>query len=309
MNSSFDVITLGYIFNEHISFPDHKEVGPVLGGTVSYSSICLGKLGTKTGIVSNIGIDTPSGLLEPFYNTDIDTQGPNMRMGISTTKDLLVYDKNGNKTIKYLARAPKILLSDIPDEYFDTKIFYLCPVDYEIPVSTVEKIRGKGRYKIAADLGGFGGAHVSIESREEFRNNTLEILKAYMQYIDIAKASLEDCFHLFSYHNTPKKNLEALLDYGPGIVILTMGEKGALIGTGNDLLEILPIKSKVVDCTGAGDTFTSGFLSEFLVSGDIKKAGVFAAGTASLLIEKTGGVDIQRFPLREDVLERIKKYI
>ena len=308
MNNNFDVITLGYIFNEHIYFPDHK-VGPVLGGTVSYSSICLGKLGTKTGIVSNIGEDTPSDLLEPFYYTDIDTQGLNVKNGASITKDLLIYDKNGNKTIKYLIKAPKILLSDIPDKYFDTKIFYLCPVDYEIPANTVKKIREKGKYKIAADLGGFGGAHVSTESRKEFRNKTLEILKTYMQYINIVKASLEDCFHLFGHDNSPKKYLRALLDYGPEIAILTMGEKGALIETGNDLFEILPIKSKVIDCTGAGDTFTSGFLSEFLVSGDIKKAGLFAAGAASILIEKTGGVDIQRFPLREDVLERIKKYI
>lgn len=305
MNRSFDVITSGYIFNEHICFPDHKA-GPFLGGTVSYSSICLGKLGTKTGIVSNIGADTSPELLESFYKTEIDTQGLNIRKGISTTKDLLIYDKNGNKTIKYLTRAPKIILSDIPDEYFNTKIFYLCPVDYEISASTVKQIRERGKYKIVADLGGFGGAHVSVESRKEFRNNILEILKTYMKYIDIAKASLEDCFYLFGRQNPPRKNIEELLDYGPRIVILTMGEKGALIGTRNNIVKILPIKSKVVDCTGAGDTFTSGFLSEFLISGDIKKAGIFAAGASSLLIEKTGGVKLQRFPSRKDVLERIK---
>ena len=98
--NSFDVITLGYIFNEHIHYPDHK-IGPLLGGTVSYSAVCLGRLGNKTGIVSNIGLDTPDSLIKPFLDANIDIQGLNKRKGVSTTKNLLIYDENGNKNIKY----------------------------------------------------------------------------------------------------------------------------------------------------------------------------------------------------------------
>src|SRR4030043_650776 len=100
-NNIFDVITLGYIFNEQIIYPDYK-VGPLLGGTVSYSAVCLGKLGNKTGIVSNIGTDTPEELLQSFFDAGIDISGLNMRAGISTTKNLLIYDADGNKTIKYI---------------------------------------------------------------------------------------------------------------------------------------------------------------------------------------------------------------
>jgi len=306
----FDVIVLGYIFEENIYFPDHK-IGPLLGGTASYSGVCLGKLGTKTGIVTNIGKDTSLKLLKPFYDANVNMQGLNMREDISITKNLLIYDEKGNKTLKYLVKAPEILYKDIPDMYFNTKIFYLCPVDYEISISTVRNIKKKGMFKIAADLGGFGGAHCSIESRKKYGKNILKILKTYIQYIDIAKVSMEDCYHLFGTTiNSPEQVLKKLLDYRvDNIIIVTLGEKGALIGTRNKTFNILPIETNVVDCTGAGDVFTSGFLSEYLVSLDIERAGIFATATSSLLIERTGGVNIDRMPCRQDVLNRMKKYV
>ncbi|MHB8278535.1 MAG: carbohydrate kinase family protein, partial [Candidatus Humimicrobiaceae bacterium] len=303
---------LGYIFNEHIHYPDHK-IGPLLGGTVSYSAVCLGRLGNKTGIVSNIGVDTPDSLIKPILDANVDVQGLNKREGISNTKDLLIYDENGNKNIQYLTRAPEVLFSDIPKPYFNTKIFYLCPVDYEIPISTVEKIadiRGNPhKFMIAADLGGFGGAHSSSESRNKYRNNVIEVLKKYMEFIDIAKASEEDCYHLFNQNKEkPVEFLKKLINLGAKIVILTIGKDGALIGTGEKIFNILPVEANVVDRTGAGDTFTSAFLSEYLNSQDIEKSGVFSSAAASLLIEKTGGVNVKRFPSREEVLNRMKKY-
>ncbi|MHB8277119.1 MAG: carbohydrate kinase family protein [Candidatus Humimicrobiaceae bacterium] len=306
--NSFDVITLGYIFNENIVYPTHT-IGPVLGGTVSYSSVCLGRLGTKNGIVSNISADTPEELLQPFYDAGIDTTGLNMRAGISTTKNLLIYDADGNKTIKYIEKAPSILIEDIPEKYFNAKVFYICPVDFEVPLETIKRIRGAGKYKIACDLGGIGGAHSSLESRKTYGNNVLNIIKEYMSSIDIAKASIEDCYHIFGdKFNKLEDIIRELLDYGSEIVIITLGEKGSLIGTESKTYNIHPIDAIVIDRTGAGDTFTSGFLSEYLISNDIKRAGIFATATSSLLIEKTGGVNVKRFPTRDMVLERMKRY-
>ena len=310
--NSFDVITLGYIFNEHIHYPDHK-IGPLLGGTVSYSAVCLGRLGNKTGIVSNIGIDTPDILIKPFLDANVDILGLNKREGISTTKNLLIYDSNGNKNIKYLTRAPEILFTDIPKPYFNTKVFYLCPVDYEIPVNTIKKIaaypNNTDKFIISADLGGFGGAHSSLESRKKYKNNLIEVLKEYMEFIDIAKASEEDCYRLFNQDaGRPDEFLKRLLNLGAKIVILTLGKKGAIIGTKQKKFYISPVDANVIDRTGAGDTFTSAFLSEYLNTLDIERSGIFASSAASLLIEKTGGVSIERLPTREAVLNRMKKY-
>lgn len=306
--NGYDVIALGYIFNENIVYPDRQE-GPVLGGTVSYSSVCLGRLGTKTGIVSNIGQGTPVELIRPFYDADVDTKGLNKRRGIFTTKNLLQYDEDGNKEIKYVKKAPPILYEDIPETYFNTKYFYLCLVDYEVPLDTLKKIRTNGKYDIVCDLGGIGGAHSSVESRIKYKDNKLEVLKEYLDHIDIAKASIEDCYCIFGdKFKEPGGLADKILDYGSKIVIITLGENGSLIKTRDETLNINPINTEVIDTTGAGDTFTSSFLSEFLISKDLRRAGIFATAASSLLIEKKGGVSIERFPTREMVLERMKKY-
>jgi sugar/nucleoside kinase (ribokinase family) len=306
MGKVFDIIVMGYIFNEHIKFLD-KTVGPFLGATVSYSAVCLGRLGTKTGIVSNLGKDTPPELIRPFYEANVDTQGFNIREHTSTTKNLLVYDDNGNKRIEYLTRAPEIICNDIPEIYFNTKLFYLCPVDYEISPETIKEIKKKGNYIIAADLGGFGGAHSSIESVKKYANIKEEVFKNYMESLNIVKASMEDCQHLLGPRvTTPQQAMEQLLLYKPEIVIITLGEEGSLIGTAEKAYKISSVKTNVVDCTGAGDTYMASFLSAYLNTGDIERAGVFASATASFLIEKTGGVNVERFPTRAQVLERMK---
>ena len=130
-----------------------------------------------------------------------------------------------------------------------------------------------------------------------------------MENLDIVKASIEDCQHLLgSQVTTPQRAMERLLSYKPDIVIITLGEEGSIIGTTKKVYKIYPIKTQVIDCTGAGDTYMASFLSEYLNTGDIEKSGVFASATASFLIENTGGVSIERFPTKEKVLERINKY-
>lgn len=305
---NYDVVTMGYIFNENIIYPDRKE-GPVLGGTVAYSSVCLGRLGTITGIVSNIDKDTPDNLIEPFRDALVDTSGLNMREGISTTKNQLIYDHEGNKEIKYLKRAPLIRYEDIPEKYFNTKYFYLCLVDYEVPLNTLEKIRDRGKYDIVCDLGGIGGAHSSIDSRKKYSKNSNKILQKYLMHISIAKASIEDCQNIFGKKfKDPEKIALKLIEMGSRMVIITLGEKGSFIKTVDETFNINAIETRVADTTGAGDTFTSAFLSEFIISSDIKRAGIFATAASSLLIEKKGGVNVERFPVRDAVLKRMKRY-
>lgn len=301
----FDIITIGYIFNENIRFPD-STAGPFLGGTVSYSSVVLGRLGDRVGIVSNIGLDMPYSLLKPIYDSGVDTAGLHLREDSPTTTNILIYDRSGNKRIEYIKKAPRIVYEDIPDNYLKSQIVYFCPVDFDVLPETVAQIKKRG-LMTAADMGGFGGAHSSAELQEHFSRNRVENLKAYARNIDIAKASMEDCRHLFGEDGfTEEEALQKLLDAGIKIAIMTMGEKGALIATKQDYTSIPPIPANVVDTTGAGDTFMAAFLSEYIKSKNLYLSGLFASATSSILIEKSGGVNIDRVPDREQVLKRLE---
>ena len=60
-----DIVVLGHILNEKIVFPD-REIYPVLGSPVAYSSVCMSSLGVNIGIVSKVGKNFPQKLLHVF---------------------------------------------------------------------------------------------------------------------------------------------------------------------------------------------------------------------------------------------------
>jgi adenosine kinase len=73
------------------------------------------------------------------------------------------------------------------------------------------------------------------------------------------------------------------------IIITTLGEHGALIEKGNDTFTIKPAKpKKVVDPTGAGDAWRSGFLAGLERGFDLQTCGQMGAIAATYAIEHYG---------------------
>lgn len=73
------------------------------------------------------------------------------------------------------------------------------------------------------------------------------------------------------------------------IVITTLGERGSLIQTGDQSIDIKPAKpEKVLDPTGAGDAYRAGFLSGFIKGLDLKTCGQIGSVAACYAIEKYG---------------------
>lgn len=85
-----------------------------------------------------------------------------------------------------------------------------------------------------------------------------------------------------------EKAARALLQRGPRTVILTLGERGALLVDATSVEPIAPIKVKAVDPTGAGDSFI-GSLAVFLGEGlDLRSAIRRANAVAALSVTKIG---------------------
>ena len=82
------------------------------------------------------------------------------------------------------------------------------------------------------------------------------------------------------------------IDYAKSLsasTIITLAEKGSLIVNNNEVIEIPPIiVNKVVDTTGAGDLFASGFLYGFCQNKDLKTCGHIASVAASEIISHYG---------------------
>ncbi|MCL4416664.1 MAG: carbohydrate kinase family protein [Actinobacteria bacterium] len=292
-----EVAVLGHILNEKIIFPD-KTIFPVLGSPAAYSSTCMASLGIKVGIVTKIGKDYPEKLIGVFNELNIDKEG--IIVGEYSSNNELIYDENGDKALKFLTKAEDIKFEDIPKSFLRAKIYYICPMDYEIDANTIKNL-SKFKNIIAVDLGGYGGG---TSDTHPVKKDGYEI-KGLCNYFDIVKLSAEDCFHIFG---TSEERIIAnnLLNWGVKICVITLGQKGSFLKTKNLEKYIPPFPSeKVIDRTGAGDCFGAGFLASYLKNGNPILSAIYGTAVTSYIIERSGGVIKSRMPLIKEAEDRV----
>lgn len=140
------------------------------------------------------------------------------------------------------------------------------------------------------------------------REDAIIGMKSVIPYVDIMKLSDEE-ISLITGKDNPGDAIDELISQGVHCVMVTMGDKGAVVGI-KDGTVIAEAKScKAVDTTGAGDAFMGGFLyklcankirPEELTLDNIKDFAVFANKVAAFCVGKRGGINAM--PSLNDIL-------
>ncbi len=73
-----------------------------------------------------------------------------------------------------------------------------------------------------------------------------------------------------------------------GILNVTKGFRGASVFYQKKVFTKKAPKSRVIDRTGAGDSYASGFLSNYIQTNNIKKAIAFGIANATACLKKIG---------------------
>ena len=90
-----------------------------------------------------------------------------------------------------------------------------------------------------------------------------------------------------------------LASQGVGEVIITLGSYGSLIYADGRFYEVPAYKPReVVDATGCGDTYSTGYLYMRLQGAAPDEAGRFAAAMCTLKLEHTGPFDATMSDIR-----------
>jgi len=79
------------------------------------------------------------------------------------------------------------------------------------------------------------------------------------------------------------------LSAGPEMVVLTLGAQGSSITTrsGMTLVPAAPVR-QVVDTTGSGDAYVSGFLAAYIRGATPPEAAAIGASNAAAVLEQVG---------------------
>jgi fructokinase len=115
-----------------------------------------------------------------------------------------------------------------------------------------------------------------------------EVLPRLLSYATITKPSLDDASRLFGRDRTPEEYIQRFHAMGPQIVVLTMGGDGMVLSHENKLTHIPARPIKVVDATGAGDSFWAGLLVALLDGNPLERSALFAREIVELKLTTVG---------------------
>lgn len=123
-------------------------------------------------------------------------------------------------------------------------------------------------------------------------------MRGPLPFVDVIKLSEEEAFAL-SGRDDAESSALALASGGIRIVVVTMGEKGALLCSENKCRLVQGYNVKAVDTTGAGDAFWGAFLCGLLKYRDsltevtlekLVSFARFANAAAAICVSRRGGI-------------------
>ena len=232
------------------------------GGSTANTMCGLSRLGVETGFLSKIGKDEV-----------LTTDTPSGRVIAMVTPD-------GERTFATcLGAAIEMGPDDIhPDLLDGWDIFYVegyLVANPPLLEKAIDTAHAKGM-TIAMDM-------ASYNEVAKHRDLLLRLLE---DRLDIVFANEQEAQAL-----TGLEDPEAALHYIAErcqIAVVKVGAKGAYIQRGNEVVTIPPMKANVIDTTGAGDVWASGFLAGLVKGEPLQKCGMMGAIVAKNIIEVMG---------------------
>ncbi len=116
-----------------------------------------------------------------------------------------------------------------------------------------------------------------------------EVINRSAARCDFFLPGLDDA-RLLTGLKTPEDVVSYYLDLGAGLVALTLGPEGALLGDSSGLVTIPARQTEAVDASGAGDCFDGSFLARLLAGDTAEAAAHYAVTAASISVEGYGAI-------------------
>lgn len=263
------------------------------GGKGSNQAVACARLGASVNFVARIGKDAFGDMALQLYRDEA--------IGVSYVEQtaaaptgvgfIIVEASTGHNCITIDPGANELLSAEDVGRCgaaFDSASAVLTQL--ETPVAVAEAALSRGRASGA----------VTILNPAPVRPLPTSIL----QYVDIITPNQSEAKVLAGLPpdaaRSPEEVAQLLIRSGVKQVVMTLGEKGALIVTPSSARHIPSIEVSPVDTTGAGDAFTAGLGVSLACGASLEDATRFAVVTGGLAVTREGV--IPSLPTRDDVL-------
>ena len=253
----------------------------VSGGSVANSIVGISQLGNKTGFIGKISDDKfGSNYEEGLKKEKVEYFYSKKKEELPTGTCLILVTPDSERTMcTFLGTAGKINEKDVStDAIKKSEIIFLEGYlwDEGEPKKAFDKAINKAN-KVAMSLS-------DLFCVDRHKTNFLNLVK---NELDLVFANEGEITSLID-----AKNFNEVISFGKEIkkhLIVTRGDKGAVSIYNNRIEEIDSRKDlKIVDLTGAGDLFASGYLHGFINNFSQKECLIKATEMSSKIIQQIG---------------------
>ena len=319
MGKRLDVVALGEILIDFTPW-GKSEAGQRLfeqnpGGAPANVLTALSKFGRKTAFIGKVGKDMHGEFLkEVLVENGIVTEGLVEDENVFTTLAFVSLSEEGERSFSFARKpgADTCLTGDEirKDLIKESKIFHIGSLSLtaEPAKSTTWK---------ALEIAKEAGCVISYDPNYraplwESKDDAIREMRSVIPFVDVMKLSDEET-ELLTGIAKPEDAAFKLIEQGVAVVAVTLGAEGALIATKEGCAHVAGYPAKMIDTTGAGDSFWGGFLHKLLES-DVFSQGKalveitleeamefakFGNAVASICVEKRGA--IPAMPTLEEV--------
>ena len=316
----FDLVALGELlvdFTESGMSENNQrlfEQNP--GGAVANVACAASCLGIKTSFIGKVGNDMHGAFLaSTLQNIGVNTDNLIISDEVFTTLAFVALSKSGERAFSF-ARKPGADTC-LKVEEINAELLSQCKIFHVGSLSMTDEPAREATLYAAKTA----KSHETIISYDpnyramlwKSKSDAMIHMRLMLQYADLVKISDEETVMLTDQED-PQQALEYLLSKGARIAVVTLGDKGAMLGFNGMYVKVSAFNTlKVVDTTGAGDAFWGAFLSRMLKGVPINALNLdtlteylrFSNAAAALCITKRGA--IPSMPTEKEVWSLIEK--
>lgn len=285
------------------------------GGAPANVAVAASRLGARTAFLGKAGKDMHGEFLKSVLEKEqVETKGLVLDDEFFTTLAFVQIADSGERTFSF-ARKPgadtQITGQELNREILDhTNIFHVGSLSLtnqpgrDTTLFAVRRAKEKGSI-ISYDP----NYRASLWKSEKM---AVQQMRSLIPYVDIMKISDEETVLLTGY-SEPEKAAEELYRQGVKVITVTLGAEGVYVYSKDGGKTVPGFPSRVIDTTGAGDSFFGGFLYRVNESGkrpenlqqeELLEYARFGNAVASLCVEGKGAIPAMPYP--SQVAERMQ---
>ncbi len=253
----------------------------ISGGSVANSIVGLSQLGNKTGFIGKVSDDSLGENYENGLKKEaVDYLYTKKKEILPTGTCLILITPDSERTMcTFLGIAGRINEDDINIEAIrKSEIIFLEGYLWD---------EGDPKKAFLKAINNANKVAMSLSDKFCVDRHKTHFLNLVKNKLDITFTNEQEIISLID-----AKNFDEVIEFGKSIqktLVITRGEKGAVCINKSDITEVQAKKNlKIIDLTGAGDLFASGFLNGYINRLSIKESLEKGTELSSKIIQKMG---------------------